>query len=169
MSNVSNLFSQILWGTKPHAGTQSWCQFRWSVWNWSPYSGYQTRNICPNCLSTSQNPHDVALGRKLFSPLEIDVTKDLNKSIMVLLDTTSTCNKPPKKIAQSLIPLGHTMKNYLTHSKATLLTYDNSDLKPLVKGEPLLVSGSNCAKLGLVKNPADKVNWRVTSHGTGTL
>ena len=133
MSNGRNLFSQILWGTKPHAGTQSWCQFRRSVWNWSPYSGYQTRNICPNCLSTSQNPHDVALGRKLFSPLEIDVTKDLNKSIMVLLDTTSTCNKPPKKIAQSLIPLGHTMKNYLTHSKATLLTYDNSDLKPMGK------------------------------------
>ena len=47
--------------------------------------------------STSQNPHDVALGRKLFSPLEIDVTKDSKKSIMVLLDTTSTCNKPPKK------------------------------------------------------------------------
>ena len=55
-----------------------------------------------------------------ISPLEIDVTKDLNKSIMVLLDTASTCNKPLKKIAQSLIPLEHTMKNYLTHSKATL-------------------------------------------------
>ena len=127
MSNGSNLFSQILWGTKPHAGTQSWCQFRWSVWNWSPYIYAQT------VYSTSQNPRDVALGRKLFSPLEIDVNKDLNKSIMVLLDTTSTCNKPPKKIAQSLIPLGHTMKNYLTHSKATLLTYDNSDLKHMGK------------------------------------
>ena len=86
-----------------------------------------------NVFSTSQNPHGVALGRKLFSPLEIDVTKDLNKSIMVLLDTASTCNKPLKKIAQSLIPLEHTMKNYLTHSKATLLTCDNSDLKPMGK------------------------------------
>ena len=86
-----------------------------------------------NFFSTSQNQRGVALGRKLFSPLEIDVTKDLKKSIMVLLDTTSTCNKPPKKIAQSLIPIGHTMKNYLTHSKATLLIYDNSDLKRMGK------------------------------------
>ena len=133
MSNESNLFNQILWGTKPHAGTQSWCQFRWSVWNWSPYSDIKPEIYAQNFFSTSQNPHGVALGRKLFSPLEIDVTKDLNKSIMVLLDTASTCNKPPKIIAQSLIPLGHTMKNYLTHSKATLLTYDNSDLKPMGK------------------------------------
>ena len=29
--------------------------------------------------STSQNPHDVALGRKLFSPLEIDVTQGLKQ------------------------------------------------------------------------------------------
>ena len=30
-----------------------------------------------NVFSTSQNPHGVAHGRKLFSPLEVDVTKDL--------------------------------------------------------------------------------------------
>ena len=82
--------------------------------------------------STSQNPHGVALGRKLFSPLEIDVTKNLTKSIMAQLDTASTCNKPPKNIAQLLIPLGHTMKNYLTR-KATLFTYDNTNLKPTGK------------------------------------
>ena len=47
--------------------------------------------------STSQNPHGVALGRKFFSPLEIDVTKDLNKSIMVLLDTCPHMQQTTKK------------------------------------------------------------------------
>ena len=59
-----------------------------------------------NVFSTSQNPHGVALGRKLCSPLEIDVTKDLNKPIMVLLDTASTCNKPPKKLLNHWSLLG---------------------------------------------------------------
>ena len=35
---------------------------------------------------------------------------DMNKSIMVQLNTTSTCNTPPDKILQSLIPLGQTKK-----------------------------------------------------------
>ena len=60
--------------------------------------------------STSQHPIGEALGRKLSSPSELGVTKDLNKSIMVQLDTTSTCNTPPDRIAQSLIPLGQTKK-----------------------------------------------------------
>ena len=82
--------------------------------------------------STSQNPHGVTLGRKLFNPLEIYVTKDLNKSIMVLLDIASTCNKPPKKNCSIIDPSWAHDEN-LTHSKATLLTYDNSDLKPMCK------------------------------------
>ena len=38
------------------------------------------------------------------------MTKDLNKSIMGQLDTTSTFNTPPDRIAQSLIPVGQTKK-----------------------------------------------------------
>ena len=58
--------------------------------------------------------------------MELGVTKDLNKSIIVQLDTDSTCNTLPDKIAQLLIPLGQTKKNYLTHNKATLFAYDNT-------------------------------------------
>ena len=38
-----------------------------------------------------------------------------------------------------------------------------------VKGEPPLLSSSECAKLALVKIPADGFHWRGTSHSTGTL
>ena len=82
----------------------------------------------------------------MSSPLELGVTKDLNKSIMVQLDTASICNTLPDKIAQLLIPLRQTKKNYLTLSKATLFAYDNTWLKPMGK------------LLGLVKIPADEVN-----------
>ena len=58
---------------------------------------------------------------------------DMNKSIMLQLHTASTCNTPPDEIAQSLIPLGQMIKNYLTHSKATLFTDENSYLKPMGK------------------------------------
>ena len=53
--------------------------------------------------------------------MELGVTKDLNKSIMMQLDTASTCNTLPDKIAQLLILLGQTF-----HSKATLFAYDNT-------------------------------------------
>ena len=49
------------------------------------------------------------------------------------LDTASACNTPPDEIAYSLIPLGQTIKNYLTHRKATLFTHENSKLKPMGK------------------------------------
>ena len=38
-----------------------------------------------------------------------------------------------------------------------------------VKGKPLHLFSSDCAKLALTKIPADEVHWRGTSHGTGTL
>ena len=53
----------------------------------------------------------------MSSPLELGVTKDLNKSIMVQLDTASICNTPPDKIAQSLIPPGQTKKTILLSAK----------------------------------------------------
>ena len=87
--------------------------------------------------STSQNLHDAVVGRKFFSHLKLGVTKDLTKSIRVQLDTASTCNTLPEKLAQSLIPRGQKITNYLTPSKATLFTYDNSKLTPMGKLELL--------------------------------
>ena len=69
--------------------------------------------------STLWNPKGAALGRKLSGPLELG-HKQINQKFQ--LHTASTCNAPPDEIAQSLIPLGQTIKNYLTHSKATLFT-----------------------------------------------
>ena len=45
----------------------------------------------------------------MFSLLELGVTKDLNKSIVVQLDTASMCNTLPDKIDQLLIPPGQTI------------------------------------------------------------
>ena len=87
--------------------------------------------------SSSQNPHGMVVGRKFFSHLKLGVTKDLTKSIRVQLDTASTCNTLPERLAQSLIPRGQKITNYLTSSKATLFTYDNSKLTPMGKLELL--------------------------------
>ena len=87
--------------------------------------------------STSQNIHGTIVGRKFFSHLKLGVTKDLTKSIRVQLDTASTCNTLPEKLAQTLIPPGQKITNYLTPSKATLFTYDNSKLTPMGKLELL--------------------------------
>ena len=43
-----------------------------------------------------------------MASLELGVTKDINKAIMVQLHTASTCNTLPDEIAQSLIPMGRT-------------------------------------------------------------
>ena len=143
--------------------------------------------------STSQNPHGMLVGRKFFSHLKIGVTKDLTKSIRVQLDTASTCNTLPERFAQSLIPRGQKITNYLTPSKATLFTYDNSKLTPMgkvellaettagyhlltfhvlrdahIQGKPPLLSGSDCVKLGLVKICADEIHSFGTSPGTAT-
>ena len=87
--------------------------------------------------STSQNPHATVVGRKFFSHLKLGVTRDLTKSIRVQLDTASTCNTLPERLAQSLIPRGEKITNYLTPSTATLFTYDNSKLTPMGKLELL--------------------------------
>jgi len=100
----------------------------------------------------------------------------------------------PEKFAQSLIPIGQKITNYLTPSKATLYTYDNSRLTPMrklelvaettagynlltfhvlrdshIQGKPPLLSGSDCVKLGLVKIRADEIHSLGTSRGTSTL
>ena len=38
-----------------------------------------------------------------------------------------------------------------------------------VKGKPLHLFSSDCAKLALVKIPTDEFHWRGKSHGTGTF
>ena len=84
---------------------------------------------------TSQNPHGTVVGRKFFGHLKLEVTKGLTKSIRVQLDTASTCNILPERLAQ--FPCGQKITNYLTPSKATLFTYDNSKLTPVGKLELL--------------------------------
>ena len=143
--------------------------------------------------STSQSPHGVVVGRKFFSHLRLGVTKDLTKSIRVQLNTASTCNTIPERLTQSLIPRGQKIANYLTPSKATLFTYDNSKLTPMgklellaettagyhlptfhvlrgvhIQGKPPLLSGSDCVKLGLVKIRADEIHSFGTSPWTAT-
>ena len=133
------------------------------------------------------------VGRKFFSHLNLGVTKDLTKSIRVQLDTAFTCNTLPERLAQSLIPRGQKISNYLTPSTATLFTYDNSKLTPLgklellaettagyhlltfhvlrdahIQGKAPLLSGSDCVKLGLVKIRADEIHSYGTSPGTAT-
>ena len=141
----------------------------------------------------STAPHGMVVGRKFFSHLKLGVTKDLTKSIRVQLDTTTTCNTLPERLAQSLIPHGQKITNYLTPSKATLFTYDNSKLTPMgklellaettagyhlvtfhvlrdahIQGKPPLLSGSDCVNLGLVKIRADEIHSFGTSPGTAT-
>ena len=101
--------------------------------------------------------------------MELGVIKDLNKSIMVQLDTASTCNTLPDKIAQLLIPLGQTKKTILLTAKQPYSPMTTLSSNLWVNCKPLLLSGLDCANLGLVKIPADEVNWRGTSHGTETL
>ena len=101
--------------------------------------------------------------------MELSVTKDLNKPIMVQLDTASTCNTLPDKIAQLLIPLGQTKKNILLSAKQRYSPITTLSSNLWVNCKPLLLSGLDYANLGLVKIPADEVNWRGTTHGTETL
>ena len=143
--------------------------------------------------STSKSPHGTVVGRKFFSHLKLGLTKDLTKSIRVQLDTASTCNTLPERLAQSLILRRQKITNYLTPSKATLFTYDNSKLTSMgklellaettsgyhlltfhvlrdahIQGKPPLLSGSDCVKLGLVKIRADEIHSFGTSPGIAT-
>ena len=87
--------------------------------------------------STSQYPHGTVVGRKFLRHLKLGMTKDLTKSIKVELDTAFTCNTLPERLAQSLIPCRQKITNYLTPSKATSFTCDNSKLTPMGKLELL--------------------------------
>ena len=94
----------------------------------------------------------------MSSPLELGVTKDLDKSIMVQLDTASTCNTLPDKIAQLLIPLGQTKKTILLSAKQRYSPMTTLSSNLWVNCKPLLLSGLDYANLGLVKIPADEFN-----------
>jgi len=132
------------------------------------------KEYAQSVYSTSRNPHGTVVGRKFFSLLKLGVTKDLTKSIRVQLHTASTYNTHPERLAQSLIPRGRRIKNYLTPSKATLFTYENSKLTPMgklklladttagyylltfqvlrdvhIQGKPPFLSGSDCVELPL--------------------
>ena len=132
-------------------------------------------------FSTAENPRGTRVGRTFFSHLKLGITKGMTKSIRIQLDSASTCNTLPENFALSLIPPGKKLKDYLTPSRATLFTYDNSKLTPLGKlellaettaehhlltfhilrdsqipGKPPLLSGSDC--VGLVKICADEVH-----------
>ena len=74
--------------------------------------------------------------------MELSVTKDLNKPIMVQLDTASTCNTLPDKIAQLLIPLGQTKKTILPTAKQPYSPMTTLSSNLWVKCKPLLLSGS---------------------------
>ena len=74
--------------------------------------------------------------------MELSVTKDLNKPIMVQLDTASTCNTLPDKIAQLLIPLGQTKKTILPTTKQPYSPMTTLSSNLWVKCKPLLLSGS---------------------------
>ena len=142
-------------------------------------------------FSTADNPRGTWVGRKFFSLLKLGLTKDMTRSIRIQLDTASTCNTLPENLALSLIPPGKKLKDYLTPSRATLFTYDNSKLTPLGKlellvetatgyhpltfhilqdsqipGKPPLLSGSDCVNLGLVKICADQVHSVPSPLGT---
>ena len=88
---------------------------------------------------------------------------------MVQLDTASICNTLPDKIAQLLIPLGQTKKTILLSAKQPYSPMTTLSSNLWVNCKRLLLSALDYANLGLVKIPADEVNWRGTSHGTETL
>ena len=123
------------------------------------------------------------MGRKFFSHLKLGLTKDMTNSIRIQLDTTSTCNTLPENLALSLIPHRKKLEDFITPSRATLFTYDNSNLTPLGKlellaetatgyhhltfhilrdsqihGKPPLLSGLDCVHLGLVKICANEIH-----------
>ena len=101
----------------------------------------------------------------------------MTKSIRIQLDAACTCNTLPENLAFSLIPPRKKLEEFVTSSRATLFTYDNSKLTPLGKLELLaetatgyhlltfqipgklpLLSGSDCVHLGLVKICANEVH-----------
>ena len=98
MSNGSTLFSRTLLSTKPqghHLGASSREEYETDLFEVDIKLEIYVQTV----YSPSQNPKGAALRRELSSPLELGVTKDLDKSIMVQLDTASICNTLPDKIA----------------------------------------------------------------------
>ena len=88
-------------------------------------------------FSTAEDQRDTRVGRKFFSHLKRGLTKDMTKSIRIQLDTASTCNTLAENLALSFIPPGKKLEDFVTPSRATLFTYDNSKLTPLGKLELL--------------------------------
>ena len=83
-------------------------------------------------FSTAEDQRGTRVGRKFFSHLKLGLSKDMTKSIRIQLDTASTCNTLPERLALSLIPPGKKLEDFVTPSRATLFTYDNFKLNPWV-------------------------------------
>ena len=82
MSNGSTLFSHTHWGTKPlahHLDASSGEEYELDIFAVDIKPEIHAQTV----YNTSQNLRGAALGGKLSSPLELGVTKDINKSIMV--------------------------------------------------------------------------------------
>ena len=56
-------------------------------------------------VSPAEDQRGTRVGCKFFNHLKLGLTKDMTKSIRIL-DTASTCNTLPQKLALSLIPPG---------------------------------------------------------------
>ena len=131
----------------------------------------------------AEDERGARVGRKFFSHLKLGLTKDMTKPIRIQLDTAFTCHTLPENLSLSLIPPGKKLEDFVTPSRATLFTYDNSKLPPLGKlellaetatgyhlltfhifrdsqipGKPPLLSDSDCVHLGLVKICANEVH-----------
>ena len=121
-------------------------------------------------------------GRKFFSHVKLCLANTF-KSVRVQLDTASTCNTLPERVARTLIPQREALEKYLTPSRAALYTYNNTKIVPMgklellaeftrgyhlltfhvlkdstVRNKPPLLPGTDCLKLGLVKIRADEVH-----------
>ena len=137
----------------------------------------------PKCLKYRRRPTWHPGGSYVFQPLTTWSDQGHDQIIRVQVDTASTCNTLPENLALSLIFPVRKIKDYLTPSRVTLFTYDNSKLTPMgklellaetttgyhlltfhvlrdsqIQGKPPLLSGPDCGNLGLVKIRADEVH-----------
>lgn len=154
-----------------------------------PQYDFQTAELYSVDIKPVQYTHSLystaqtksAKGQKFFGILKLCAANDF-KVTRVQLDTASTCNTLPRKVAESLIPQGQTLEDYMKPSPSVLYTYNNSKMYPIGQLEvvvetrhkyhvltfqvipdtpvdkPPLLSGSDCVRLKLVTIHADEVH-----------
>lgn len=140
----------------------------------------ENRKLCPKC------PQGTVVVCTFFSHLKLGMTKDLTKPIMMQLDNASTCKTLPEKLAQSLIPRGQNITNYIIPSNSKLAPVGKLELPAEstagyhlhifhvlkdshIQGKPLLLLGSDYVKLGMAKIRSDEIHSFGTSCGNATL